>query len=206
VAGVGAAGLALTPDDPDTTVGRVAVWADPQTGLPVHLEVTVRGGAEPVFTSRFLQLRQAAPDPREVTPTVPAGAGFAEGTAAEAADALAAALPGQLPAVLAGRARTSIGAMDGVAGAGVYGDGLSTVVVLALPGRVGRRTLAAARDNGGTPLPLTGAQAYELRAAPLTALIVRTDGDRSSRRGWLLAGLVDPQLLQRAATELIGRP
>ena len=34
-----AAGLRLSPADPDTTVGRVDVWADPPTGLPLHVEV-----------------------------------------------------------------------------------------------------------------------------------------------------------------------
>ncbi|HEX2356164.1 MAG TPA: hypothetical protein VHI50_06850 [Micromonosporaceae bacterium] len=204
IAGIEAAGLRLTPHQPDTTVGRVDVWADRETGLPLVVDVAGKNGAHPVFTSRFLQLRQATPPADVLTPAVPDGAGFAMTTTDEVADALATALPGRLPDVLAGRARTATAA--GVGGGAVYGTGFSTVAVLALPGRVGGRMLGSARDAGGTPVPLAGAQAYELRTALLTALVVRTDGDRRSRRGWLLAGLVDPQLLRRAATELIGRP
>jgi hypothetical protein len=206
VAGVDAAGLALTPDDPDTAISRVQVWAEPRTGLPLRVEVMGEGSADPVIASRFLQLRRAAPDPAVVAPTVPAGAGFTEVTDEEAADALANALRGRLPAMLAGRPRMSTGVTDGVTGGGLYGAGFSAMVVLALPGRAGGRTLAAARDNGGTPVALSGAQAYELRAPPLAALVVRTDGDRSRPRTWLLTGLVDPRVLHRAAAELIGQP
>ena len=35
-------GLRLTPSDPDTTIGRVDVWADPVTGLPLRVEVAPR--------------------------------------------------------------------------------------------------------------------------------------------------------------------
>jgi hypothetical protein len=204
VAGITAAGLRLTPGDPDSTVGRVDVWADPATGLPVYVEVAGTDAVRPVFTSRFLQLRQGVPSAHVLTPTLPAGAGFVSATADELAAAVAEALPGRLPDVLVGRARSAAAGTAGAAGAGVYGTGFSTVVVLVLPGRFGGRTLGAARDAGGTLVPLEGGRAYELRAGLLTALVVRTDGDRSARRGWLLAGLVEPRLLRAAAAELIG--
>jgi hypothetical protein len=204
VAGVAAVGLRLVPADPDTTIGRIDVWADPASGLPVLVEVAGRGGADPVFVSRFLQLRQERPDPGLLTPGVPVGADFAEADSAEVAAALASALTGRLPVTLGGRTQTSAAAQAGISGAAMYGDGLSMFAVLPLPGRLGRRTLAAARDAGAAPVELTGATAYEVRAGVLTTMVVRTDGDRSSRRGWLLAGLVAPELLRRAATELVG--
>jgi hypothetical protein len=40
-------------------------------------------------------------------------------------------------------------------------------------------------------------------ASLLTALVARTGGDRISRRTWLIAGLVSPDLLRRAAAELV---
>jgi hypothetical protein len=135
---------------------------------------------------------------------VPVGADFAEADSAEVAAALASALTGRLPVTLGGRTQTSAAAQAGISGAAMYGDGLSMFAVLPLPGRLGRRTLAAARDAGAAPVELTGATAYEVRAGVLTTMVVRTDGDRSSRRGWLLAGLVAPELLRRAATELVG--
>jgi hypothetical protein len=206
VAGVEAAGLRLTPDDPDTAIAWVDVWADPRTGLPVHLEVAGRGATDPVFTTRFLDVRQAAPDPAALAPATPPGAGFVRTTPADASQALGNVLNARLPDTLIGKARSPIGFREGLTGAGVYGAGFSTVVVVGLPGRIGGETLAAARENGGTEVPLPGARAYELRAAPLAALIVRRPGDRSSRGTWLLTGLVDPQVLRRAAAELVGRP
>ena len=44
IAGRDAAGLRVTPTDPQTTVGRVDIWADPTTALPLRVEVA---GARP---------------------------------------------------------------------------------------------------------------------------------------------------------------
>ena len=208
VAGVDAAGVRLVPEDPDTTVGRVDAWADPSTGLPVHVEVSGQGGAAPALTSRFLQLRQAAPDPAVLTPPVPPdGAGVAVTSATKISEALAAALPGQLPDTLAGRPRRSPAATAGIGGGAIYGTGFSTVVVLALPGRLGGEMIDTGRDGGYPSVPVAGAEAYQLRASLLTALVVHADHDlvdRSTVHTWLLAGPVAPELLQRAAAELVG--
>jgi hypothetical protein len=208
VAGVDAAGVRLVPEDPDTAVGRVDVWADPSTGLPVQVEVSGRSGADPAFTSRFRQLRQAAPDPAVLTPPVaPDGAGVTVTSAAKISEALAAALSGELPDTLAGRARRSPAATAGIGGGAIYGTGFSTVVVLALPGRLGGEMIDTGRNGGGTPVPVADAEAYELRASLLTALVVHADHalvDRNTIHTWLLAGPVEPELLRRAAAELVG--
>jgi hypothetical protein len=207
IAGIDAAGVRLVPADPATTVGRVDVWADPGTGLPVRVEVAGRGAAEPVFTSRFLQLRQSVPDAAVLTPALPGGAGFTATTDTEISDALAQVLTGTLPATLAGRDRAFPAAIADVAGGGVYGTGYSTMVVLAIPGRLGGQTVEAARDAGGTPVPLAGAEAYELHASLLTAVVAHADHtrvpDRETIHSWLLAGFVDPVLLRQGAAELV---
>lgn len=206
VAGVSAAGLRLTPADGDTTVGRVDVWADPVTGLPVRVEVAATGAADASFVSRFLEVRQVAPGPAVLSPSVPSGAGLAVTTVDDVTGGLAAALSGSLPGALAGHRRAAAASTEEISGAAGYGSGFSTFVVLALPGRFGGRTLATARDAGATPVEIERAQAYEMRSPLLTALVVRTEGDRATRRGWLLAGLVRPELLRRAAVELVGTP
>jgi hypothetical protein len=209
VAGIGAAGVRLVPEDPDATVGRVDVWADPATGLPLRVEIAGRDAAEPAFTSRFLELQQVAPDPAVLTPAVPVGAGFVATTVLDVREALRNALPGDLPGTLAGRDRLSQAATAGVTGGAVYGTGFSSLVVLALPGGLGGQTVDAGRDAGGTPVPLTGAEAYELRASLLTALAVHADHaevDRGAVHAWLLVGLVDPQVLRAAAAELVDAP
>jgi hypothetical protein len=209
IAGIEAAGVRLVPADPDTTLGRVDVWADPDTGLPVRLEVAGRDAAEPVFTTRFLQVRQSAPAADVLSPHMPVGAGFSQTTTTEISDALAEVLTGELPATLAGRERTGPAALADVTGGGVYGTGLSTMVVLALPGRLGGQTADAARDAGGTPVPMGGAEVYELHAPLLTAVVAHVDHARVAERegvhAWLLAGFLDPQLLRQAASELVGR-
>ena len=63
VAGRVAAGLRLTPADADTTVGRVDVWADPPTGLPLHVEVAPRSAPEiPLLVSTMQEITFRAPD------------------------------------------------------------------------------------------------------------------------------------------------
>jgi hypothetical protein len=207
VAGVAAAGLRLVPDDPATTVGRIDVWADPETGLPLRIEIGRDAAAEPAFTSRFLQLRQVAPDPAVLRLTVPIGAGFVNTTIIDVRDVLRDVLPGILPGTLAGRPQASHAATAGVTGGAIYGTGLSSTVVLALPGRQGGQMVDIARDAGGVPVPLTGAEAYQLSSASLlTAVVVHGDHprfDRESVHAWLLLGLVDPQLLRRSAAELV---
>jgi len=204
VAGMTAAGLRLTPTDPETTIGRVDVWADPATGLPVQVEVAGRDSAAPTFTSRFLDLDQRPPDPPVVTPVVAESAGFAVTTAQDLAAALNGVAPVALPDSLAGRPRTTLPVRGvDVAGVGAYGAGLSTFVVLALPGRVGSQALRAAQDRGGTPVGFATGHGYEIRTSLISALIVRSEGDRATRRTFLLAGPVTPDVLRTAGGELL---
>jgi hypothetical protein len=204
VAGIAAAGLRLTPTDPATTIGRVDVWADPATGLPLRVEVSGRDSARPFFTARFLDLDRRAPDEAVVTPVVAESAGYSVTTAQNLAAALGSVAPVELPDSLAGRPRTT-SPVDGVdvAGVGAYGAGLSTFVVLALPGRVGSQAIQAARDRGGTPVTLPNGQGYETSTSLISALIVRSDGDRRTRRTFLLAGSVVPEVLRSAGRELL---
>jgi hypothetical protein len=204
VAGVVATGLRLTPTDPDTTVGRLDIWADPRTGLPLRVEVAGRGAGKPAMATRFLDLSQRTPAPGLLTPAIPDTASVVLAEPADVTAALRGILSGYLPPRLAGRSITTygdtVGGLPGVAG---YGDGFATFAVVALPGRLGGRTLAAARGAGATPVPLTGAEAYQMSSSLLTTLVVRTEGDRATRRGWLVAGMVSPALLQRVAVELV---
>jgi hypothetical protein len=207
IAGVSAAGIRVAPADPATTVGRVDVWADPVTGLPVRVEVSGRNVDDPVLTSRFLDLRQTAPDAALLRPTAPSGLGYVSTTAADIQAELQWLLGSDaLPGGLAGQARTSISPTAETFGVGTYGGGFTMFAVLPLPGRISRRTLNALREAGATPVPITGAEAYAISASILTAVMVRTDGDRASRRSWLLAGMVASDVLEAAARELVASP
>jgi hypothetical protein len=113
-------------------------------------------------------------------------------------------IPLALPPSLGGRLRAAVsGEVTGVA---AYGTGWSTFVVLRLPGGVGFRAFRAAEDAGGAAVEIPGGRAVELRASLLTTLLVRSAGGRSTRRTYLVAGLVSPDLLHKAAADLLSVP
>ncbi|GGM28778.1 hypothetical protein GCM10007977_032570 [Dactylosporangium sucinum] len=173
IAGIAAAGLRLSPADPDTTIRRVDVWADPGTGLPLRVDV---GSA---FSSRFLDLSRTPPSADVVRPRGSSHSGFVTTAQPDVVAALNSVAGVGLPGSLAGRARVP-GPVEAIA---VYGTGLSRFVVVAVPGRLGERTLAAVREV--------------VQSGTLTVLVARP-----SRRTYLLAGFVTPALLGRAQADL----
>ena len=54
VAGISAAGLRVEGRDGRSSIGHVDLWADPETGLPLRVEVFARGSATPGFTTVFV--------------------------------------------------------------------------------------------------------------------------------------------------------
>jgi hypothetical protein len=198
VAGVAATGLRMRPSDPDTTIGRVDVWADPATGLPLDVEVAGRVTGTAIFTSRFLDFSRTAPDPATLTPTRPPSAGFDVTSQPDVAAAVNAAVPVRLPDSLAGRAR--VPTPGGVRGVGGYGAGLSSFVVVPLPGRLGAQIFDTFNGGGATPVLLAGGDGFELSNSVLTALAIRRHG---GGRRFLLTGFVTGDLLRRAATDLL---
>jgi hypothetical protein len=201
VAGVAAAGLRLVPADPGTLVGRVDVWAERSTGLPLEVRVTGRAGGGTVLVTRFLDLRREPPDASTITPVRPPSAGFTAVGAGDLAAAMSRFAPYYLPDRLAGRARVPV--PDGFRGVAGYGSGLSAFVVLPLPGRLGRRSLNSAREAGATPLAFASGEGMLVQTPVLTALVVRSSVDR---RTFLLAGPVTADVLRGAATELLAAP
>jgi hypothetical protein len=224
VAGIAAAGLRWTPADPDTTIGQVDVWADPDSGLPVQVEVGRRGADRTVIRTRFLELDQRRPATAVLLPRPPDSADFVTASAADVAEAVGNVAPIPLPGELAGRPATRIGGFQArAAGVALYGSGVSTFAVLALGGRVGGQALEAARRRGGVPVRFDGpsveldgvpdgvsvrldpAEGYESQSTGISALIVRAAGPGRRRPTYVLAGFVTPELLRGAAGELLGR-
>lgn len=192
IAGVPAAGFRLVPADPATTIGGVDVWADPVTGVALRVEVTARGQRAPMLSSEFQDVSQTAPVVTAPGP-VP-GSGFTITNAPDLSGALGALGRARLPTSLGGRpVRTAN--FGGVQGAALYGTGLATFAVVAVPRAVADGAADAAGKAGGT----TTAQAVQLSVTPLSLAIVRPPG---SRRGYLLAGLVTPAVLTAAAADL----
>ena len=63
VAGRAAYNLLLEPRTSGTLVGMIAIAVDGETGMPLSVEVTARGGGEPAFRTGFTSLSLDAPDP-----------------------------------------------------------------------------------------------------------------------------------------------
>ena len=202
VAGRRADGLRLVPADPDTTIGRVDVWADEETGVPLQVEVTPRGADRPILTTAFDRFTPGAPDDDVLVPELALGAGFTAVDAPDVAGALG-FLGGDPPqASLAGRPlRQADGA--GVRGVGVYGAGLASFVALPVPREVGSSVADAGTKAGAGDVTVPQGRIVSLAVPPLSVVIARST---VARRWYLLVGMVDTSVLRAAATELIAQP
>lgn len=188
VAGVDAPGLRVTAADPTaTTVEAVDLWVEPDTGLPLRVEV--RAGGQTVLTSLLLDLTQETPPAERTRFRAPPDATVVVDEVPDLVAALDRFAPYVLPTALAGSARSDVGLGTG-AGVGTYGQGLASFVVTPLPGDVADRLLRALPDDG-------------ILRTPLVNAVVGRDG----RRTWLLAGTVPVLQLQRGLAVLrVERP
>ncbi len=201
VAGIGAAGLRVVPADPATTIGRVDIWADPRTGLPLRVEIVGRRGGAPALVSQFLQVSDDPPGRRVLTPARGPGTGLSVSDATDIVGALRNLRPEPLPGRLAGRARIRL--PFGFQGIGVYGKGLSTFAVLPLPRLAGPRALEKVRKAGGVSVTFPAGFGEQISTPLLTVTAARSFVSDDT---FLLAGLVDATLLRAAAVELTSRP
>lgn len=78
VAGRAAYNLVLTPTSTATLMGSVAIAVDAESGLPLGVELTARGQAEPAFRVAFTSLSLDAPDPSVFEFSPPPGAAVKE--------------------------------------------------------------------------------------------------------------------------------
>ena len=190
VAGVDAAGLRLTPRDPrTTTVERVDLWAAPDSGLVLRVELHARGVDGAALTSLLLDLEHGAPPLHRVVFSPPPEARV---DVVEAPDLAAAAdryAPFRLPDTLAGLARQS--RVDDLGeGVGTYGEGLTAMTVVPLETRTAGGLLRSLADRGRT-------DEAEFSTALLQGRVAR-HGDRA----YLLVGTVPQQVLRSALAQL----
>src|SRR5205807_2635545 len=105
VAGRSVPGLRITPRATDTTVGRVDLWADAGSGVPLEVVVTPRGTSSPAIISRFLDVSLSDPGPGVVTFRPGPEARLTRDQFADVATALDRLSPLVLPDAEAGLAR-----------------------------------------------------------------------------------------------------
>ncbi|NHC16564.1 sigma-E factor regulatory protein RseB domain-containing protein, partial [Motilibacter deserti] len=197
VAGRDAVTLVVEPADERTLVRRVDVAVDADTGLPLRVAVTARGGARPTLESAVLDLELRAPADEDLA--LP----FGPDTRVERVSALSArrlaeqVAPYLLPGTLAGLPRRS----EAVGGAGSYGTGYALLAVVPLPAYAVAELDRRLRGPGVTELDEDYGEGLRLGLPLLSALTLRA-GDRA----YLLVGTVPPGLLERAARELAASP
>jgi hypothetical protein len=191
VAGVEAVGLRITPRSPDTTVGRVDLWADPRSGLPVKVELTARGAARPILSSAFLDLRRRAPASDLLHFDPPADAEVQNDPTPDVARSIDTFSPFVLPDQLAGQPRRTQVARA----ASTYGRGFDLVAVLAFPAQFSFRTREFLDKVPAKAGPWGTASVV---STPLLNGMVFERGEVA----YALAGTVPQPVLERVATQL----
>ena len=201
VAGIAAAGLALSPGDPASTIAKIDIWADPGTGLPLEVEVFGRRAGQPALQTQFLQVARWRPAPSILTPQHGPGTAFTQASAADLSSALGNLGPVLLPSELAGRPR--VAAPPGFDQVGLYGQGLSTFAVLQIGGSAGLSLIAGARADGGTALRVRHGTGEVVSTSLITAVLLHPSPSAGT---FVLAGFVSRQLLTRAALQIGAEP
>lgn len=196
VAGVAASGLRLEPSDPNTLIGRVDIWADPDTGLPVRVEITPRGQQAPILRSEFESLDQTPPVVDR--PVAAPGSGFTVANSSDVVRAFRALGGAPLPPTLADLPERDPG-FGGVPGAALYGSGLATFAVITVPRPVADGMGDAATKAGAATVPLADGSVVLISASPMSLAVVRPT---AGRRSYVLAGPVTTAMLQSVADAL----
>jgi hypothetical protein len=199
VAGISAAGLRLTPNDTDTTIGTVDIWADPRTGLPLEVAVTPVDASKPILVSRMLEISLHAPSTGVTTPPRPSGGiGTFRTNSGQATGVLRDLGLGPLPDTIAGLPRIDNG-VYGPTGIAAYGHGFEQMIVLSLPGSTGFDVLRAAGAVGTQTKGLGGFVSATVTNPLLNVLVLHVGGSEDSV---LVVGTVSTDVIARAASDL----
>jgi hypothetical protein len=193
----------VAPASRATTIGAIDIWADPRTGLPVEVQITGRGAAQPVLTTTFLQLAERTP-PLSVVTLRPAPGVTLTTARLPNVDAV---LNGDgdgdgdhtpFPARLGGN--TLVPVPGGPTGVAVYGSGFARFVLLPLPRTVGGTALNSAIGAGADLLTVSGQTGALIRTPLVNVLMVKPSFRRAT---FLFAGAVTPAVLKNAAASLV---
>jgi len=203
VAGRTASGIRITPADPGTTIGRIELWSDRSSGLPLRVEVTARGTGQPALRTAFLDLdRQPVGVVSPFAPPVDSNVSIV--SAPDIAGRLDELAPYLLPDTLAGLPRrVRVDGVATVAGPATYGDGYALVVVLPLPADLTAQVLRRLEGSPAKPVDIGRGTATVLGIdSPLVNAVVV----RGGRRGYLIGGTVGPAVLEQVARALVDAP
>jgi hypothetical protein len=198
VAGVGAAGLRITPTDPRTTVGHIDLWADPTTGLPLQVEITGRGASTPILVTRFLDISFTGPaDTILVPPAGDINTTHANTSGSDIAQVFRSLRFGPLPPSLGGFPRTD-NPLNSV-GLGSYGTGLTSFLIIPISRGIYGDAFNRVSKAGGAQYVLPDGRAVIVSTELLTVMVMDAD---AAKRNYLVVGLVSASTLRDAGAEL----
>ena len=191
VAGVSAPGLRLVPASEATTIDRVDLWVDEDSGLALAVEVYATGSEAPVLTTRLEEFSSARPAPERVASTWSGQVEQESGDTVDLADAANRYAPFRIPRTLAGLERTSSG--DGAVG--VFGAGVARLIAIPLR----EQDADPLRESLlGSPLAVSTRAGTLLAVGPLSVYL--TSGRDSVT--YVLAGTVTGATLEQAARDV----
>jgi hypothetical protein len=193
LADMDAPGVRLTPRESASTIGHVDLWAEPETGLPLRVELYGVGDERPVVSTALVDLDLETPDQATTRFTAPGDVTVNYDESVDIAAAANAFAPFDLPASLAG---LGVRSGEDPGAVGIYGRGPTTVIALPLRGQVARPLRERLQSSG------TAQETGVGTLAPLgpVGLLVTPDRGRGT---FLIAGTVTGATLERAARELL---
>lgn len=191
VAGIDAPGLRVRPAAPQASIDHVDLWADPDTGVVLRIDVHGDASGAADFTTELEDYSAANPSADVTTFTPTDGADVSFDDVLDIADAANQYAPLRPPSRIGGLAMSS--ASDGAVG--VYGSGITQLIAIPLRDREAdplrdqlRAAPAVRRVDAGTLVA----------SGPLGVLLTGDSGDG----GWLITGTVTADTLVDAAADL----
>lgn len=197
IAGVGAPGLRIVPSSDLSSIDHVDLWADPDSGVALRVEVHADDG-KPSFTSTFREFDGDRPPADDVDFTATPSTDVEYDDVLDIADAANQYAPVRPPRTVAGLAKSE----SSDRAVGVYGEGLTQVIAIPLRDREAdalRDQLAVTPGVERTDGLEDGSGRTLVTVGPLGVVLTGTAGEG----GWLLAGTLDRDGLVRAADDVV---
>lgn len=194
IAGRVAPGLRLEPASEQSSIGHVDLWADPDTGIPLRVEVFATGATDAGLTTSFSEFTADRPADERVTFTPSATTDTSFEDVLDIADAANQYAPLRPPDTVAGLPETSDSQRERGA-VGVYGSGLTQLIAIPLRGREAE---PLRRQIGITPDAVVDDDGTLVQVGPLGVLVTGSGDDG----GWLITGSVTASTLTTAAVDL----
>jgi hypothetical protein len=191
IAGISAPGLQVEPSAPQSSIDHVDLWADPDSGVPLRVEVYGEGASSPAFVSELRSFSATTPSPDDTDFDAGPGTEIEHEDVLDIADAANQYAPLRPPKQVGGLARS--GASDGAVG--VYGVGITQLIAIPLRDREADALRDQLRQSPGVQEVDAGVMEA---SGPLGVLVTGKEGDF----GWVVAGTVTAATLVDAAADL----